>query len=219
MLPLGPDHRPTRIGSGNDYATGLLGALALGLALFHRGRTGEGQAVHTSLAAAATLLQAPYLQAYDAKTWDEPSGPEVLGWGPLQRLYRASDAWLFLGAVDAEIARLGALAELADLAGVRWAELEAGLVARISTRPAAEWVNRLTAAGIGAHAVIAVTHLMQDPWVAAYGLSITRKHSSGEMITTIGPPARLSRTPVAATVKVNRYLFDRKDARLSGAVD
>ena len=29
----------------NDYATGLLGAFALGLALFHRGQTGQGQRV------------------------------------------------------------------------------------------------------------------------------------------------------------------------------
>lgn len=30
----------------------------------------------------------------------------------------------------------------------------------------------------------------------AHGLSVTRRHSDGSMITTIGPPARLSRTPV-----------------------
>ena len=39
----------------NDYATGLLGAFALGLALFHRGQTGQAQRVHTSLAAAASV--------------------------------------------------------------------------------------------------------------------------------------------------------------------
>ena len=38
--------------------------------------------------------------------------------------------------------------------------------------------------------------LMQDPWTIAHGLSVTRQHRDGAMITTIGPPARLSRTPV-----------------------
>ena len=75
-------------------------------------------------------------------------------------------------------------------------DLEAALAARFAASPAAEWVSRLTAAGIGAQPVISATQLMQDPWVVAHGLSVTREHGSGERITTIGPPARLSRTPV-----------------------
>lgn len=54
----------------------------------------------------------------------------------------------------------------------------------------------LTAAGIGAHRVVPAVQLMRDPWVAAHGLSITRRHTDGTAVTTIGPPARLSRTPV-----------------------
>jgi crotonobetainyl-CoA:carnitine CoA-transferase CaiB-like acyl-CoA transferase len=41
-----------------------------------------------------------------------------------------------------------------------------------------------------------VTQLSGDPWAVAHGLSVTRRHHDGSMITTIGPPARLSRTPV-----------------------
>jgi crotonobetainyl-CoA:carnitine CoA-transferase CaiB-like acyl-CoA transferase len=181
----------------NDYATGLLGALALGLALYHRRRTGRGQAVHTSLAAAATLLQSPYLQAFEGKAWDEPSGPAALGWRPLHRLYRARDAWIALAAADGHIGRIESALELPGLADLDAAALEASLAARISTRPADEWVRRLTEAGVGAHAVVSAVDLMRDPWVIAHGLSVTRKHPSGETVTTIGPPARLSRTPVA----------------------
>ncbi len=57
-------------------------------------------------------------------------------------------------------------------------------------------MTRLAAAGIGAQPVISITQLMQDPWVAAHDLSVTREHWAGAMVTTIGPPARLSRTPV-----------------------
>jgi len=135
------------------------------------------------------------MQAYDGKAWDEPSGPDALGWGPLQRLYRASDGWLFVGAVDTDLARLDAVPGLPAIAGLRGTGLEAALAARFAARPAAEWVSRLTAAGIGAQPVISATELMQDPWVIAHGLSVTREHPSGERITTIGPPARLSRTP------------------------
>jgi crotonobetainyl-CoA:carnitine CoA-transferase CaiB-like acyl-CoA transferase len=48
---------------------------------------------------------------------------------------------------------------------------------------------------MSAHTLGSVTQLMQDPWAVAYELSVTRRHSDGSMITTIGPPARLSRTP------------------------
>jgi crotonobetainyl-CoA:carnitine CoA-transferase CaiB-like acyl-CoA transferase len=40
--------------------------------------------------------------------------------------------------------------------------------------------------------------LMQDTWVVAHGLSLTREHDTGEVITSVGPAPRLSRTPVQA---------------------
>jgi crotonobetainyl-CoA:carnitine CoA-transferase CaiB-like acyl-CoA transferase len=180
----------------NDYATGLLGALALGLALFNRQVTGAGQHVQTSLAAAATLLQSPYLQMYAGKVWNEPGGPEAVGWGALQRLYRASDGWRGLGATDSKRLRLDTVLGLSGIAGLRGAELESALAIHLATRPAGEWASRFAAAGIGAQPVISTTQLMQDPWLAAHGLSVTREHTGGAMITTVGPPARLSRTPV-----------------------
>ena len=54
----------------------------------------------------------------------------------------------------------------------------------------------LTAAGIGAQRLVAATSLMSEPWVVAHGLSLTRVDARGDAITTIGPPFRLSRTPV-----------------------
>jgi crotonobetainyl-CoA:carnitine CoA-transferase CaiB-like acyl-CoA transferase len=145
----------------NDYATGLLGALGLALALFHRRRGGKGQHVQTSLAAAATFLQSAYLHDHRGKVslpesragegwlpkpltgeaWErEPAGPEALGWGPLQRLYRASDGWLFLGAGAADLARLDAVAGLGGIAALRGDALASALEARLAMAPAAEWV-------------------------------------------------------------------------------
>jgi crotonobetainyl-CoA:carnitine CoA-transferase CaiB-like acyl-CoA transferase len=182
--------------AANDYATGLLGSFAIALALFHRGRSGVGQEVETSLAAAATLLQLPYLQSYAGKVWDEPAGPDALGWGPLQRLYQASDGGLFLGAAESQRVTLDAVPGLSGIMGLTGAELESALATRFASRPVAEWVSALTGAGLGAHAVVPVAQIVQDPWVVAHGLAVTREHRGGDMITTIGPPARLSRTPV-----------------------
>ena len=180
----------------DDYCTGLLGAFGLGLGLFHRLRTGAGQRVETSLGHAATFLQIPYMQTYEGKVWDEPSGPQAQGWGPLQRLYRAADAWFFLGAQDAQLERLASIPGLQAVQGLVGAPLEAQLEACFRAKPASEWRRLLVEAGMGAHTLGNVMQLMQDPWVIAHGLSVTRRHRDGAMITTIGPPARLSRTPV-----------------------
>src|SRR5262249_25560516 len=159
------------------------GAFGLGLALFHRRRSGQGQHVQTSLVAAATLLQATLIPgASDA------SGPEAFGWGPLQRLYRASDGWLFLGARDSEAGRLAALDGLQGLAGLEGRALEAALEERFAKRPVTDWVSGLTAAGVGAERLASATGLMNEPWVIAHGLSLTRVDRGGDAITTIGPP-------------------------------
>jgi crotonobetainyl-CoA:carnitine CoA-transferase CaiB-like acyl-CoA transferase len=180
----------------NDYCTGLLGAFGLGLGLFHRLRTGAGQRVETSLGHAATFLQMPYMQTYKGEVWSEPSGPQAQGWGPLQRLYRATDTWFFLGAHDAQIECLASIPGLQAVQGLVGAPLAAQLETCFRAQPASEWVRLLVEAGIGAHALGNVTQLMHDPWIMIHGLSVTRQHSDGAMITTIGPPARLSRTPV-----------------------
>jgi crotonobetainyl-CoA:carnitine CoA-transferase CaiB-like acyl-CoA transferase len=136
------------------------------------------------------------MQTYEGKVWDEPSGPQAQGWGPLQRLYRAADAWFFLGAQEAQLERLAAIPGLLAVQGLVGAPLEAQLAACFRARPASEWVRLLAEVGIGAHTPGNVMQLMQDPWAIAHGLSVTRQHRDGAMITTIGPPARLSRTPV-----------------------
>jgi len=179
----------------DDYCTGLLGAFGLGLGLWHRLKQSEGQRVETSLGHAATFLQLPYMQTYKGKTWDEPSGPQATGWGPLQRLYRAADTWFFLGASEAQRHLLAAIPGLESVQVLEGAALAAQLEACFQTRPADEWIRLLVAAGMGAHTLCSVTQLMQDPWAVAHGLSVTRQHRDGSMITTIGPPARLSRTP------------------------
>jgi crotonobetainyl-CoA:carnitine CoA-transferase CaiB-like acyl-CoA transferase len=204
----------------NDYATGLLGAFAVGLALFHRQRGGTGQRAETSLVAAATLLQATLEQ--DGR--GVPAGPDVLGWNPLQRLYRASDGWFFLGARSADRGRLAGLIADDGAATLGDRDLETTLERQLAKRSTAEWIDTLTAAGIGAQPLTEAPALMRDPWIVARGLSITRRHANGDAITTIGPPFRLSRTPVvpgalvappgadAAEILTGLGMADRLDA-------
>jgi crotonobetainyl-CoA:carnitine CoA-transferase CaiB-like acyl-CoA transferase len=181
----------------DDYGTGLLAAYGAALALYHRLRSGRSQRVEAALAYTGTLLQSPYLLGHAGKAWDEPRGPAALGHGPLQRLYRAADGWLFLGAREDQRATLASVEGLGGSADVQGDALAAFLEARLATRPTAAWVAQLTGAGLGAHALVRIADLMVDPWVVAHGLSITRPHAGGQRITTVGPAPRLTRTPVA----------------------
>ena len=181
----------------NDYGTGFMGAYAVALALLHRQRTGEGQHVDTALAYTAMMHQSPFMHLYDGKRWDEPIGQDRLGSGPLHRAYRARDGWFFIGARQDEAPRLAAVDGLTDLASLRGEALEQALAQCFAGDTVANWVARLTSAGIGAHRYIAdLDELLQDPYVTAHALSLTREHDEIGLVTTCGPAPRLSRTPI-----------------------
>ena len=180
--------------AANDYGTGLMACYGVALALLHRQRTGEGQFVDSALAYTATMLQSALLQDYPGKVWNEPHGQEATGSGPLNRLYQASDGWLFLAARGAELTHCAALADLAHRSG---ADLEGELAQRLRSRSVAEWVAELNQAGIGAHRVVpSLVELMTDPLVVARGLALTREHEGFGPITTTAPGVKLSRTPM-----------------------
>ena len=73
-----------------DIGTGVMTAFAVGLGLYHRLLTGEGQHVQSSLSQTATYHQTPYMLDYAGKVYDEPRGWHAKGTGPLQRFYRAA---------------------------------------------------------------------------------------------------------------------------------
>jgi crotonobetainyl-CoA:carnitine CoA-transferase CaiB-like acyl-CoA transferase len=181
----------------NDYGTGFMGAYAVALALLHRQRSGEGQHVDTALAYTAMIHQSPFMQLYDEKRWDEPSGQDRLGSGPLHRAYQARDGWFFIGARPDEVPRLAAVEGLSDLTSLRGEALEQALAQCFRVDTVDTWVARLNNAGIGAHRYVgALEELMADPWVTAHELSLTREHDEMGLVTTCGPAPRLSRTPI-----------------------
>jgi crotonobetainyl-CoA:carnitine CoA-transferase CaiB-like acyl-CoA transferase len=147
-------------------------------------RGGDGQHVQSSLTHAGTFLQVPYMVAFPGRAWDEPSGQSAKGPGPFDRLYPAADRWFYLCAPDG----LDAVAELAGLG-------EEDLVAAFRTAPAQSWMDRLTAAGIGAHVLVDQADLMDDDAARARGLSIERQHPGFGRARMAGPSRRLSLTP------------------------
>jgi crotonobetainyl-CoA:carnitine CoA-transferase CaiB-like acyl-CoA transferase len=82
----------------NDVATAALTAFAVIAALNARVRTGEGQVVETSLAAASTLYQFEDLVAYEGRPPPPVGSRDCPGFSALDRYYAAQGGWLTLAA-------------------------------------------------------------------------------------------------------------------------
>jgi len=202
MRRSGGDGKPgSQANPVNDYGTGFMGAYGVALALLHRERTGEGQHVDSSLAYTASTLQSQFLQVYEGKIWDEPSGPDAIGSSLVHRAYQAQDGWFFLGAKEEDILAMSNFLELSDDID----SLENKLEGRFFTRPVSYWVEKLSEIGVGAHEVLnSVGDIMSHPWAVSHGLTLTRDHGDIGLVTTSGPSPRLSMTPVEPGIPAQR---------------
>jgi crotonobetainyl-CoA:carnitine CoA-transferase CaiB-like acyl-CoA transferase len=173
----------------DDYGTGIRGAFAIALGVYHRLRSGRGQHINISLVETATYHQAPFALEYAGKVWDEPRGLSPRGSSAYHRLYEASDGWLFVGA--------DSLDSLRALVG------SGDLEERFRQQTVEEWVACLNRGRVGAHRVMQVESLMDDPWVRAHGLSLTQHFDGLGDMTMPGVAARLSRTPLRVGAPVH----------------
>jgi len=189
---------PSVLGPYNivDIGTGILGAFATALALYHRQSTGRGQLASASLAHTATYHQAAFMFDFPGYQSAEPRGYFALGEGPLQRYYRASDRWFFLAARPADLPAVAAVTGLADIADLTDVAREQALEVAFAAEGASGLVARLASAGVAAHVVVPVAELMTDPGVRARGLSVTQQVEGVGSCTMPGVSPRLSDTPV-----------------------
>jgi crotonobetainyl-CoA:carnitine CoA-transferase CaiB-like acyl-CoA transferase len=147
--------------SMGDLGNGFLTAIAVNEALFHRARTGEGQAVGTSILYACLAPTSGTFAYPDGSGPDRPKLDALqLGFHPLYRLYETADGWLCLAAVTPEdwerlcrvIRRddLPADDRFSDAVARRANDIELGKILEevFVTRSAAEWFATLDAAGV-----------------------------------------------------------------------
>ncbi|MGH3210386.1 MAG: CaiB/BaiF CoA transferase family protein [Trebonia sp.] len=188
---------PSVLGPYNivDIGTGILGAFATALALYHRFSTGRGQLARASLAQTATYHQAAFTFDFPGYVPTGPRGYFALGASPLQRYYRAADKWFFLAARPQDVAALAAVTGAPEVATSAGLALAQSLSAAFATASAADQVARLAGAGIAAHAVVPVAELMTDAVVRDRGLSVTQEVAGAGNCTMPGVSARLSDTP------------------------
>jgi crotonobetainyl-CoA:carnitine CoA-transferase CaiB-like acyl-CoA transferase len=191
---------PSVLGPYNivDIGTGILGSFAVALGLYHRQQTGAGQLVSASLTQTGTYHQATVMFDFPGYAPPGPRGYAALGEGPLQRFYRASDRWFFLGARPADLPALAGVTGVTgseELCGRDGPGLEQALAGAFRNESADSVVRRLTAAGIAAHPVVPVAELMTDEVVRSRGLSVTQQVPGAGPCTMPGISPRLSGTP------------------------
>lgn len=200
------------LGAGDAYG-GLMGAFGIMLALYHRDKTGRGQAIDASLYGAQLFLGASTLQPYLA-TGKQAYAEQVSRKktkNPLWNRYRAKDSWFFLCAENSDEAWAGLLGCLADQ---RLAEddrfsspslrrehakaLIAGLDEVFAEKTSDGWLEALAEAGLPAEKIAQYRDVADDPqaWENGY---FSRVHCDelGEEVVIRGLPITFSQTPGA----------------------
>jgi len=191
---------PSVLGPYNivDIGTGILGAFATALALYHRQSTGRGQLASASLVQSATYHQALFMFDFPGYRPAEPRGYFALGESPLQRYYRAADRWFFLAARPEDIPALAAVTRQPELEHRTGEALEEALEGAFATGTARDVAARLADAGVAAHVVVPIADLMTDAVVRERGLSVTQEVAGVGSCTMPGVSPRLSETPALA---------------------
>ncbi|KAA9156341.1 CoA transferase [Amycolatopsis acidicola] len=168
-----------------DTGNGLLSAIAVLQALYHRDRTGRGQFVDTS------ILYAHLLNA--SMAWTTPGGAargdrpvvDADSWGisPLHRIYPAREGWLCLAVLtDDDRQRLAKAVPAA--AGATGEALAETLTAAFAADTAEAWGKTLDAHGVPAEVCANApgTVLFDDPGLKDSGLISAYRHPvTGDM--------------------------------------
>ncbi|WP_417471842.1 CoA transferase [Leisingera sp.] len=184
-----------------DVMCGFGGALAVAAALYQKHRFGRIGRGRTSLSANSGLLQVPF--AYDFRgrgLFDEPSGPEANGYGPLHRFYStASGVYILLCAYETDLPRFREVEDLSDLPDLPEEDRATYLAGAFQTQPATEWIARLRAADIGCAICNNIDALRSEnlreadgtPGIdrGSYSFSQDSNHPSGHEVIQLDPYA------------------------------
>ncbi len=199
---------PSKVGVAiADIVTGLYALNAILAALFHRERTGEGQFIDIALLDAQVSWLANvamnYLISGETPKRYGNAHPNVV---PYQT-FATADGHLALGVGnDAQFQRMCERLGLSELAhdprfrdNASRVQNRESLAAQLQKvflqRPAAVWVEQLTAVGIPAGPINNVAQILADPQIAAREMVVEIVHASGAPLKLLGPVPKFSVTP------------------------
>jgi alpha-methylacyl-CoA racemase len=179
---------------------GLLAAFGVVTALRHRDRTGEGQVVDVSMAHGALAWLGPL--AADAVAGGTPRRGELaLGGGVLcYRVYRCSDGWVSLGALEPKFfAALCHAVERPDLVAHQFdppgSEAHRELAAIFAAGSRADWDRVAAEHDCCLEVVRTLEEALASDVVRDRGMVVHVDLPGGEPVEVLGCPLRMSRTP------------------------
>jgi crotonobetainyl-CoA:carnitine CoA-transferase CaiB-like acyl-CoA transferase len=205
-----PSGAPTKAGVAIvDVLTGQNAAVAILAALRERDRSGQGQRVEVALfdSAVAGLInvtQAALVTGVEPRRWGN-AHPTIV---PYQAFDGADRAFVVAVGNDAQWRRLcaaigaehlGADARFAANPGriEHRAEVVGALADRFRTRPAAEWLGMMEAAGVPCAPVQSVGEALADPVLTERDGVWHMEGATYGTVPTVASPLRFSRTPAA----------------------
>ena len=189
-----------------DVVSGMFAAYGVAVALLARERTGRGQLVDVGMLDAAAAVLTYQAGSYFA-TGRAPGrlGNRHPSIAPYESL-EAADGELVVAAGNDQLWRalcgvlgLGALADdprfrtNADRVAARGA-LRPLLVERLRTRPVADWLTQLKAAGVPCGGVRDLEQVFSDPQIVERAMVVALDHPIAGAIRQLGVPVKLSGT-------------------------
>ncbi|MCJ2013760.1 CaiB/BaiF CoA transferase family protein [Methylobacterium sp. J-076] len=204
----GPGRPPMKCGPPvTDITAGILAAMGVLAAYTRRLKTGEGQAVETSLFEAG--ITHTYWQSAIAMATGLAPGPMGSA-HPLNAPYEAfetADGWITIGAANqTNWLRLLKAVGMEELAvDPRFAhnrdrmahreDLAATLAPAFRAQDSEAWLVRLEAEGVPAGPVLDVNAMHRDPQTLAREMVVEVDHSRVGPMKTLGLPVKFSATP------------------------
>ncbi len=188
-----------------DKLTAITASQAITAALLARERTGEGQHVRLSMLEAVLAFMWASDMGSQTFVGDEPARQEAAS--ALDLIYETADGYITAAALTdrqwAGLARAVEHPEWLDderfkTPALRQQNIDARLELTqqaLMARPAAEWLERLTAAQVPCGPVLTRNEVIRHPQVAALGLVVETEHERAGRLRQARAAARFSRTP------------------------
>ncbi|MDQ6674048.1 MAG: CoA transferase [Chloroflexota bacterium] len=177
----------------NDIAAATLCVLGVCLGLFHRGASGEGQRVWTSLAGCAAIMQSGELVRFDGRPPALRGGRDFAGPSALDRFYQVADGWVRLQARHVDSLRAAGLLPK-DVSPKTDAELGDALTQTLAALSLEDALGRLNGAGVPAAPALTPAQLATNPASGELGVFATHHLQDGTPYLATQRYARFSRT-------------------------
>jgi len=208
FIDMGEEKAPIPGGISVDYCAGLNLMNAIMMALFHRGKTGEGQYVTTDLLSVAFHAHA-WEGAIELNA-DKVDAPAAVGGteAAIQKAFLTATGAIEISPVfsDNALRDISTAMDLGDLSkDARFASEELQiknrktlneiLAHRFKDKPTAEWLEILESKGVLCARINTFEKAASDPQIACNNMIVEMEHKDAGKLKLLGTPVRLHGTP------------------------